>query len=70
MIPDAKEVINVHSKAWVSNLRTASLYHAVRCHFCKLSIPYKNYTIIWAVTAIFPRAAREPAHNNGCGPLP
>ena len=36
-------------------------------------IQNKNYTIIYAVRyttySYFPRAAREAAQNNGCGPL-
>jgi hypothetical protein len=55
----------------VSNPRPASLCCAVRGHICKFYIYYNNYTIIWKgkyTVVISTRAAREPAHNNGCGP--
>jgi len=44
-------------------------------HICKLSIEayYKNYSILQSVqytSHYFCMLARQPAHNNGCSPLP
>jgi hypothetical protein len=54
-------------------IRLANLYYAAHGHICEMCTYYKNFTIILAVrytTYYFPRAAREPAHSNGCGALP
>jgi len=48
------------------------LQPAAHGYNCKLCTYYKHYTKIWAVIPliIFPRAAHEAAHSNGCGQLP
>jgi hypothetical protein len=69
-------VFEIFSSARVSNSRPATLYYAAGGHGWKLctNIIDKNYTVIKAVwhktyvTLQF--AASEPAHKNGCGPLP
>jgi hypothetical protein len=51
---------------------TKGLQFASRGHIRKLSISSKSFTVIWTryTTFIFARSTREPAHNNGCNPLP
>lgn len=56
-------------QTWVCNAWPVRFYYAAHGHICKLCVYYKNCAIIWAV-GILPRAAREPTHNNGRGPLP
>jgi hypothetical protein len=55
-------------------IRLTNLYYAAHGHICEICTYYKNFTIILAITyttyCYFPRAAREPAHGNGCALLP
>ena len=63
----AKVTNQMTARHWSSGLQPAD-----RGRICQLFKSYKNYTAIWpvrCVTIIFPRAARERTHNNGCRPF-